>query len=249
MKKFLALFLVLAMMLSVALVACSDTTTTSGNNNNDVEDNDDDDLGFVSKDTNNDDETGDDTDDKGNTGIDADWNTVAYTIYAMCSINIRTEPSAKSATHGTVTAKTALNATAKSTDEDDCWFKISYDGSTYYVDADYVTTNLKEATFNNLEESAQFELTIKDPVKSTETNQVKLRKLPTFDAEFTFETVTNKDTNTDNNKMKVVGMNESGNWYIVEYKNETYYLAVTSSTKPYLEGLPSAGGNNGPVGG
>ena len=247
MKKFLALFLVLAMMLSVALVACSDTTTTSGNNNNDVEDNDDDDLGFVSKDTNNDDETGDDTDDKGNTNIDTDWNTVAYTIYAMCSINIRTEPSAKSATHGTVTAKTALNATAKSTDEDDCWFKISYDGSTYYVDADYVTTNLKEATFNNLEESAQFELTIKAPADSSNKNQVKLRKLPTFDAEFTFETVTNEDTT--NNKMKVVGMNESGNWYIVEYKNETYYLAVTSSTKPYLEGLPSAGGSDGPVGG
>ena len=247
MKKFLALFLVLAMMLSVALVACSDTTTTSGNNNNDVEDNDDDDFGFVSKDTNNDDETGNDTGNSGNTNVDTDWNTVAYTIYAMCNINIRTEPSAKAKSIGTVPAKTALNATAKSTDEDDCWFKISYDGSTYYVDADYVTTNLKEATFNNLEESAQFELTIKAPADSSNKNQVKLRKLPTFDAEFTFETVTNEDTNT--NKMKVVGMNESGNWYIVEYKGDTYYLAVTSSTKPYLNGLPSAGGNDGPVGG
>ena len=250
MKKILALFLVLVMMLSVALVACSDNTTTSGNNSDGVEDNDDD-PGFVSKnpgkDTSDDTDDGDDTDDKSNQNNN-DWNTVSYSVYAMCKINIRTEPASTASSKGQVEAKTALSAIAKSTDEDDCWYKINYDGGTYYVDADYVTTNLNEATFTDIAEADQFEVTVKAPTDNeTQKNTVKLRELPTFDADYTYITVSNEDTAPK--PMTVIGMNATKDWYIVKYDGKTYYLAVTSKTKPYLSGLPSEGGNDGPVGG
>lgn len=250
MKKFLALFLVLIMMLSVALVACSDdTTTTDGGNQGGVEEDDD---GFVSKkpntDTNDTDDTGDTGNNGGNNGGDnGDWESANYNVYAMCKINIRAEASKSSTLKGTVEAKTALTAVEKSTDEDDCWYKVTYNNETCYVDADFVTTNSAEANFTNLEESAYFNVTVKAHGTNENPYTVNLRKLPTFDADETTTVVTKEKTDTK--PMKVIGMNDTKNWYIVEYDGETYYLAVTNSTKKFLAGLPSEGGNDGPIGG
>ena len=245
MKKFLALFLVLAMMLSVALVACSDTTTTSGNNNNDIENNDDDDLGFVSKDTG-DDETGDETDDKGNVE-NSGWEAATYKIYAMANgLNIRKEPSLSKNVEklGQVDVGTELTALERN----DEWYKISYNGTTAYVNREYVTLSKDEATFTTDAEPTVLKIQQND----ANDDMLNLRTDPSIPDDNATYALDIKYDNTKDGQLKKVGQNASGTWYVVEYDADgsgdgvakTYYIKINSETSRIL-GLSSTPGGRG----
>jgi hypothetical protein len=246
MKKILAIFLALITILSIALVSCTNGGTT-GNNG---DDNGDD--GLVAGDNNggtndtpgnNDLPGGNDTPGGDNTTPSPNNSEVAIetTVYPITDMKIRKD-SINSETTKVVTRGTALSAVAviKNAKGESIWYKLSYDNGTYYADADYVTTSLEKATFTDLATP----LTIKVKAHGQNENPygVNLRKFPSFDADLS--TVTVKKEHTDVNAITATKVNGTGDWYYVTYNGENYYLAVTSATKNYLEGLPN-GGNTG----
>ena len=236
MKKILAIFLALITILSITLVACNEKAVTTPNNDND----DDNDFVIQSKNTTDSSDTGDTND-----VPDGDWTPVSYQIYAMTKINLRAEDSKSSTSIGTVEAATALTAVAKS----EKWYKISYNNQDAYVSADYVTETVAEATFTTLADADQFEVKVKQHNTQNNENayQVNLRAYPSFDTDLATTSVTKADTDT--NPMTVIAKNGTGSWYKVTYKGSEYYLAITSKTKPYLEGIPATDGNgNGAAG-
>ena len=238
MKKILAIFLALIMIMSVALVACSNDRATTGGGEGGVEDDDND---FVSKKT----DTSTDTDDESKKTNSGDWTALTNTtIYAMCKVNLRAEDSQKSTSVKQVEAMTALTAVAKSDD----WYKVSYEGQELYIDANYVGSSLEEATFTDLAEADRFNVTIKAHGANEDPYSVYLGKLPTFDRSLE-GTISVKKANTDVNPLIVIAKNGTGSWYKVSYNNEIYYLCITSKTKPYLNGIPTSGGNGEIVGG
>ncbi|MBR4012721.1 MAG: SH3 domain-containing protein [Clostridia bacterium] len=236
MKKTLAIFLALIMILSVALVACK-SKTTSSNTNEEEESNE-----FVlqnKNDTSDTTDTSTDTDDKGESTVFVDF-TSTKKLWVMSDVNLRSEPKMDSGVNKVgVEAGTELEASAKNND----WYKITYNGETRYVSVDYVTENKADTQFIISENEADwFTLTIKASGVSTP-NKINLRSKPVFADDVTYKTVTEEDVTTTN-PLTVVGKNESGNWYIVTFKDEVYFLAITSVTKPVLVGLPSNSGGN-----
>ena len=238
MKKFLALFLVLAMLATVALVSCDKTNDNT---------NDDDDLVI---DDNPDDTTpgGSQGDDKlpggDTTDVPPPANTttetaISATIYPMTKMYIRKD-STTSDVKVIVERAQALTAVAviKNADGVDLWYKLSYNNETYYIDADFATQNLQKATFTNLSETLT--ITVKQHGENEDAYQVNLRKNPSFDENV--EIVTVKKEHTDVNPIVAKASNGTGDWYFVTYNGQDYYLAVTSVTKPVLNGLPAGGG-------
>ncbi len=238
MKKILAIFLALVTIMSVALVACNKKNNTTNTNDDDegedfviqTKGEDTDDTGTDTKDSNDDDED-----------VFNDF-TASRTIWAMTGVNLRSAPSmGENVDKIGVAAGTELTAISKSAS----WYKITYNNETRYVSADYVTETKAESQFNILDEADYFDLTIK-PSGNNTPNQINLRTKPVFDK--TLATTTLKETDvTAEKKLTVVGMNATGTWYIVSYNNEEtpYFLAITSSTRPYLNGLPTQGGEFG----
>lgn len=237
MKKILAIFLALVMILSVALVACSkDKATTSG----DGDGGDDDDDVFMAQNS----KDNKDSDEESDKVTNGEWTSLTNTtVYAMCTLRLRTEDSKSATVAKTVEAMTALSAVAKS----DSWYKVNYEGQDLYVMADYVGLSLAEATFTNLPEDERFNVTVKAHEGNNNPYEINLRQLPTFDTEVTKTSV--KKTDTDTNPMIVYAKNGTGTWYYVSYKGSMYYLAITSKTKPYLDGIATGDGNGNIVGG
>ena len=238
MKKVLAIFLALVIIMSVALVACGkkDSKTNSG------DDNDDEFVAQVKGDDTSDTDT--DTDDTQKPAADVFVElSASRTIWAMTGVNLRSAPSmGKNVDKIGVVAGTELVATSKSEN----WYKITYNNETRYVSVAYVTENKADSQFTIFEnESDCFELTIK-PSGNTTPNQINLRTKPVFDETLKFTTLKESDV-TAEKKLVVVGMNATGTWYIVSYNNEEtpYFLAITSQTRPYLNGLPTQGGDFG----
>lgn len=240
MKKVLVIFLALVTLLSVALVACNDSGSNNGGSsgNNGGDDND-----FVvqtKKDTS---DTNSDTTGTGNNGSNG-WTTFSTpkTIYAMWDIYIRKEPSTSpDNTDGKVSVKTSLTAVAKN----DTWYKIDYNGNERYVSADWVTDSIDEVTFTALSADKQFDITVKAAPEGTSAYTVYLRKYQSW-AEEAKSIVMTKEK-TDEEALKVVEKNAKGNWYIVSYKGDRYYLPYTSANSQYLEGtgLSSSESNGG----
>lgn len=254
MKKTLAILLALIMILSVSLVACTDNATTGGNGGGDNGGLDDDDGGLVAGDWGDDDgdgtvggNNGNDGDGSGNTGnggnTSADGEVACdKTVYPMCNMVMR-EDSTTSNKKTTVSNKQALKATAVIyNDEDEAeWYKISYQDKTYYINAYYVTENLAEATFTDLEESAQFTLTVKETAKEG----VNIRKYPALDPELTSEEkMTVNYDKTKDSPLTVIAKNGTGNWFKVKYNGAEWYLKIVEETAKWLDGLDS-GANPG----
>lgn len=236
MKKTLAIFLALIMILSVALVACK-SKTTSSNTNEEEESNE-----FVAQNKNDTSDTTDtstDTDDKDESSVFVDF-TSTKKLWVMSDVNLRSEPSMESGVNKVgVEAGTELEASAKNNK----FYKISYNGETRYVSADYVTEIKADSQFTIFQnESDWFTLTIKSSGVST-LNQINLRSKPVFADDVSYITVKENEVTTEN-PLVVVGTNGSGNWYVVTFKDEAYFLAITDVTKPVLVGLPSNSGGN-----
>lgn len=231
MKKSLAILLALITLLSVVLVSCNNTGTPSN-----TDDEGDNGL-IVPVGTDNGTGTGDGTG-TGNVSTE-EWETISYSVYPITDMNIR-----KGSTTGTKVAvkqSEALSAVAVKKDKngDPDWYKLSYNNEEYYADAAYVSTNVGDTKFSALAEA----LTIKVKAHKSDEDpyQVNLRQYPSFDSAIT--TISVKKEHTDVNAIKAIQQSESGTWYYVEYNGNKYYLAVTSVTKPYLEGIP---GNDTP---
>ncbi|MBE6577786.1 MAG: hypothetical protein E7653_06580 [Ruminococcaceae bacterium] len=244
MKKILAIFLVLIMILSVALVSCkNDTAGTAGTTG------DDDDGGLVANKNNKDDDDENKGADEGDVPPASAWVTenMPAKVYTMASVNLRTETVVKDTTiHTTVPVSTELTVLAMSSDKDSIekplWYKISYDSKELYVSGAWVSSNIEDTQFNSCDPVDLITLeTYKD-------STIYLRSLPAV-AESTQKTSLKRADMTDG-KLKKVGESKTGLWFEVEYdldnngKAEKYYIKMTSEIRKYF-GLPtgSTGGN------
>ena len=251
MKKTLALLLALMMILTVSLTACS-----NGNNSNNAGDDfEEEDDGFVMNNGTQTEDTNDtDADTNNDTNNDGEWEAVNKTVYTMWRINLRAEADRESDSIITVDAKTALTVIAQTkvretSEITTVWYKVSYNGQELCANSDYLTTNIDDTNFSTIELADQFDITVKaDSQGNTQT--VNLRTMPTYDKLLpapNMISVSNVDTQTK--PMTVVGKNDTGTWYMVKYDGKDYYLAITSGTKPYLDGIPSGGTSGDIIGG
>jgi uncharacterized protein YgiM (DUF1202 family) len=230
MKRTLAIFLMLIMILSVALISCKDKTTgTQGGVSGDL----DDDGGLVAdgtgngttdgKDDGKDDGTGDGSDD-----TEEEWvvYTTPKTLYSMVD-ELRVRSSMNYNGDGNIIKKIntgdSVTASAKSTDTE-AWYKITLDGQEAYVLAEFLTEVEADTKFADVERET---LTIK-PETSSSTYKTNLRTSPAFGNTTKFITIENEDTAAG--QLVKVAVNESGNIWKVEYTAtgetapKTYYI-------------------------
>jgi len=243
MKRFLAIFLALAATLTVSLTAC-------GKKDDNPDDTPYDPIIDTPVDPGTPGTPGDGTTDpdpnQGNTtpypNDPTTENDVTTTVYPMTDMVIRKD-SITSSNTATVTRGTALSAVGviKNSLGDPIWYKLSYNGGTYYADADFVTENSSEATFTALSE--ELTIKVKNHPEGEDPYQVNLRKYPSFDSNVTTVTVTK--VLTDENPIVAKQVNGTGNWYYVTYCGQNYYLKVNNQTSQYLEGIPTGGSQGG----
>jgi len=236
MKKTLAIFLALIMILSVALVACK-SKTTSSNTNEEEESNE-----FVAQNKNDTSDTSDGTDDEtGKTGV---WVAANYTIYAMGNgVNIRAEANTGATKLGSVNIGDSLTATETNGE----WYKINYNNATAYIKGVFVTTNQNESIFEDCEPTT---LKIKEQIvdeKATEPTKkyaaITLRTDPVFTDSATATKHVLIYSDTANEELVKVGQNKAGNCYKVTYKGGTYYIG--GGTFKFLEGYTDTPGGLG----
>ena len=240
MKKLLAIFLALVTVLSVALVSCDNGGTT---NNNDDPSNDTNEYFVPMPDDSDSGVSGENSGSGTSTGVSQEeWKTVSYSVYPVTDMNIRKSPSiSNTVATKEVKQSTELKAVAVKSDKNGnaLWYKLDYNGEEYYAAADYVSENIGDTKFSDLTEALT--ITVKDNTSDEDPYKVNLREYPSFG--IGVKTTTVKKENTDVTPIKALKKSESGTWYYVEYNGKNYYLAVTSVTKPVLNGLP--GGSTG----
>lgn len=250
MKKLLAIFLALIMILSVALVACNKKTETTSSNN---DDDSDDDFVVQTKDTESDtdDDNDDDDDDDKATGT---WLTtdIPSKVYTFDDVNIRSEMSmSSSAVIKTLDIGTELQVVAaySKIDEYDVplWYKVNYEGAERYVSGAWVTANKDDTVFS---ECTPEILVIKNSGNSSSPHNVNLRTDPALAESTLTNIVLSHVEATSAGELKKVGSNTSGSWFIVEYdsdKNgtpERYYIKMSAEVRGCF-GLPTNSGSSG----
>lgn len=238
MKKTLAIFLALIMILSVALASCNNKKPTSSSADDDP-DND-----FVAQ-TKTDDSGKNGTDTGNNNTPTGVWTAANYAIYIMGNkVNIRSD--ANTGSNSKVLGSANIGDTFTATETNGEWYKISYNDATAYINASYITTNQDEATFEECEATP---LKVKDEVvdKNAEKDIDKYAKVwLRTDPAITDDTATKYVliySDTANGELVKVGQNKAGTWYKVEYNNGTYYIG--SLAFKYFEGYT---GNTGGLG-
>lgn len=231
MKKILAIFLALVMILSIALVSCAKDKATTGGNSDDADDEDD-----IFVQNSKDKETSDTDKENNKTG---GWEAAAYPIYCMATgLNVRSSDSTSSDKLGALNIGDKLDATERNDD----WYKVTYNGVTAYVAREYVTASANEAIFTN--DATPTKLIL---AKNHETDKANLRVMPVVvedTSAITYNEGDNKGTLTK------IGQNAEGNWYVVEYDADgegatapvVYYLKMNSETKAMFGLASSAGG-------
>ena len=236
MKKLLAFSLALVTVLSISLASCGEPDITNPNNNeeNDTE-------YYVPPTNDSSKESGNSSDSgTGSHTNKEEWKTISYSVYPVTNMNIRkgSENGAKVA----VDQSTELKAVAVKEDKNGnaLWYKLDYEGGEYYADANYVSEKLGDTKFTDLSEPLT--ITVKAHTSDEDPYKVNLRDYASFGSGI--KTTTVKKENTDVTPIKALKVSESGTWYYVEYNGKNFYLAVTSVTKPVLNGLP---GNSGSV--
>ena len=238
MKKLLAVFLALVTVLSICLVSCGEPDITKPNNN----ENEDTEY-YVPPSNDTGKENGSNSDSgTGSQSSKEEWKTISYSVYPVTNMNIRkgSENGAKVA----VDQSTELKAVAVKNDKDGNpdWYKLDYNGEEYYADADYISTVLGDTKFTDLAETLT--ITVKENASDEDPYKVNLRDYASFGSGI--KTTTVKKENTDVTPIKALKVSESGTWYYVEYNGKNFYLAVTSVTKPVLNGLPGNSGSELP---
>ncbi len=246
MKKLLAVFLALMMILSVSLMACQ--KDEEPNNDDEVEDDDD----FIVNKNNNKEttDTGDDDgeDDEGedtSNGGSTSWVNETVTVYVRANgTNVRASASTKGAKIGTVNMGDAL----VSESHNDSWYKITYNNAVAYISATLVTANQNIVTFvEPTAVAANSVITIKAG------DTCNLRSDPAGEASSTLKGSINS-TKTANGELKIIKINKTGTWAEVRFtgtdlENHTYngteVLYCTTSVIAELASSSSSGNGHG----
>ena len=248
MKKFLAIFLALMMILSVSLVACSEKKKPV-----------DDDENWEGEDTYNPLGTGttaitEDSDDDNNGPVSGEWITKSDKVYVgINGTNLREGPG-KSYKVGT---KVNFGTELTRTGTNGSWDKVTYNNVEYYVDSELVTTDGNDFAFG---------ADLAEPIVLTVVgdNKVNLRTSPFYSDDFKDENmgISGFDlTNTSGaNSLKKLAVSASGDWYKVSYTGTTadgktytdaiFYLASSSVRAGYVNdpSVPAGGPSSGDQG-
>lgn len=247
MKKFLAIFLALMMIMTVALVSCkkNDNTDEDGDNwDNEGYDS----IGSGS-------ESGSGSGSGSESGSDSGtgagtWIPKEDSVYVgMNSTALRDGPGSSYGKVATVNSGTAL--TRKETNG--TWDKVVYNDKECYVLHALVASDANDFQFDDLAVENRVNLTI------AQGKQVNLRTtpfvadVPSDDKAFTFNVGVSGLGSTANphdaatNPLVKIGVSKSGNWYKVEYKGNTYYIAKNTVTSGTVvdPSAPAGSGNGG----
>ena len=223
MKKILAIFLALMMIMSVSLAACS---KDEPNSNID----DDDDNGYVDKSTDSSDTSFDSSKNPTDTNNSSNskpsslvWTDNNDTVYVRHSTYLRNSASSNDKSGIVVELGDSLTRKACS---NGVWDKVDYDGNTYYIYNYLLTVSKAEVTFNNITPVATSVINTGTTDQPTTLN---LRTTPCYDESLDNLAVSGlTKADTSNGELKVTGLNQSETWARVEYtdkngKTGTYY--------------------------
>ena len=221
MKKFLAIFLVLVMVLSISLVACNKKTEKG----DDTDDDDDWGNGGVttSDTTNESDSTPSGGDDTTADGPSHSGGTVWYdkndTIYVAHDTYLRTEPLDSAKSGILVKLGDALTRKASS---NGVWDKIDYDGNTYYIYTYLTVTNKSLVTFDMFDEPIVTSM-INEKKDGEGYSTYNLRYSPLYDETGNLDNLGVSGVTkqmTSNGELKILGVSQSQTWVCVEYNGK-----------------------------
>ena len=217
MKKLLAVFLALMMILSVSLMACSKDKDDDGNTNDDDE--------FINgsskpttsenNDTDTDNEGGEETENTGN-GLTAEFIEATGTLYVRANgVNIRDAANTSTSNKiGTANLGDSYSYSAYN----NAFYKITIgESTTAYISRTYITTNANDVTFEApTKVEANSKITIKNGSK------VNLRCDPVNDGNGTNSTVVGTITSAQaaSGELIVLEVNKTGSWAKITYKGD-----------------------------
>jgi hypothetical protein len=241
MKKLLAVFLALMMILSVSLMACSDKNDKEPN---DDEVNEDDD--FVPN--SNKDTTGttdaneEEKDPEGTKAPVTSWTGKTGTVYVCAkNTNIRAAASKEAVKFGSV----GIGYTINYTDYNGEWYKFTYDGKDAYISAAFTDNQKNNTTFSAPTLVAENSVThIKNSVKS-----LTLRTDPCMENSTNIVKGYLDYTCTANGEMTILQISDSGLWVKVQFKGKdlagishdgTFYCGAS-----YIQELSSSSNGDG----
>ena len=246
MKKLLAVFLALMMVLSVSLMACK--KDEEPNLDDDVEDDD-----FIVNKNNKKDttDTGDNNNDDDDNGADTSkggtsgWVNEPVTVYVRANgVNIR----ASSSTKGAIIGSADMGDNFVSESHNDSWYKIKHNDAVAYISAAFVTANQNIVTFvEPTTVAANSSITVKSGLTCN------LRSDPAGEAESTLKGSIDT-TKTANNELTIIKINKTGTWAEVRFtgtdlENHTYngteVLYCTTSVIAELATSNSSGNGHG----
>ena len=258
MKKFLAIFLALMMITTVALVSCKKDTPADDNDDWDNEDP----VGDNGSDSGSDSGSGSGSDSGSDSGSGSGSNNTDDTpitnawidkndkVYVgIDGTNLREGPGSGYKVGTKVNSGTELERLQTN----GSWDKVKYEGVEYYVVSDLVTTAGKDFVFG---------ADLETPVSLTinEGMQINLRTSPfyTDNEDYTGENLKNggisgltADKVTSETPLMKVGVSENGVWFKVTYKDGTYYIKAFLAKDGTISDptvTPDVGGNVGGIG-
>ena len=220
-RKIIAIFA--ALLIAASLCACNngnnETEETTGNKI-DINGSDENDTNEDSNETN---KNNSSTSEIGDPG-EYSYTQCNETVYVNNPNSALTLRSAEYEDMGSIPHGTALTRTGVSTDEDNYWSKVTYEGETYYVASKFIT----DVSISNPDEG--FEPVNKTVVVNKQTGSLNIRNLPTK----TGSIVIGYAQAGEN--IKVVAENTTSGWYKVEF------VAYDSTTPTY--GYIKSGADN-----
>ncbi len=239
MKKLLAVFLALMMILSVSLMACSDKNEKEPN---DDEVEDDDFVPNKNKDTTGTTDANEDDKDSEGTKAPASnvWTNETGTIYVRADgVAIRAAARTNSTKVGTANRSDSFTYEAYTDD----WYKIKVEGNVAYISAAYVTGNQNDVIF---EAPTKVAANSAIHVKSDAT--IFLRKAPAVHEQTVAGSI--DSTKTANGELIVVSVSKSGSWAEVRFtgtdleKNTYDGIDALYCHTSYIVELSNVGGSS-----
>lgn len=234
MKKLLAVFLALMMILSVSLMACSDKNEKDPSKEEEEED-------FVpSKETTGTTTANEEEDPEGTQAPVTSWTGKTGTVYVCAqNTNIRAAASKEAVRFGSV----GIGYTINYTDYNGEWYKFTYNGKDAYISAAFTDNQKNNTTFvapTTVAENSVIH--IKTSVKS-----LTLRTDPCMENSTNIVKGYLDSTCTENGEMTILQISDSGLWVKVQFKGKdlagnshdgTFYCGAS-----YIQELSSS--NNG----
>jgi len=207
MKKFLAIFLALMMILSVSLVACSEKKKPVDDDENWEGEDTYNPLGTGTADTTK------DPDDSTPVVSGGTWTDKNDTVYICHPTYLRYSDS--NGDKSSIEMKVGDALTRISTNEK--WDKVTYNDQTYYVYSYLTTTQKGEVTFTPITPGVTTSIINKNPV-GTEPTKTNLRTTPCYDEDLdNLGASALTKAMTSNGELVITGINETKTWVRVTF--------------------------------